>query len=149
MQLRAAFGVVALKVWRGKNPVNGRWGIPIRERWGLIPHQQLSPALEDVLAYFATVAGSYELAARLAGKVGIVIEDSTIEALVQRLGARAQTQTQDRLRTVPVEKHPERPASELAVVIWPTGFRCAIGGLAGGSGKRPNLAWNGTNRRWE
>jgi hypothetical protein len=57
----------------------------LRERWGLLPHQQLSLELEDRLAYFATVAGNYEMAARLADKAGIGIEDLTIDALVQRL----------------------------------------------------------------
>ncbi|HEX5398472.1 MAG TPA: hypothetical protein VFY06_05425 [Verrucomicrobiae bacterium] len=33
MQLRTSFGAVVLKVWRGKNPADGRWGIPIRQRW--------------------------------------------------------------------------------------------------------------------
>ena len=59
MQLRTAFGTVRLSAWRGKNPVDGCWGCPIREYWRLSPHQQLSPALEDKLAYFATVTGSY------------------------------------------------------------------------------------------
>ena len=35
MRLRSAFGVVVLKVWRGKNPADGCWGIPIRAHWGL------------------------------------------------------------------------------------------------------------------
>ena len=56
MHLRTAFGLVALKVWRGKDPGDGHWGCPIRERWGLSAHQQLSPALEDRLTYFGTVA---------------------------------------------------------------------------------------------
>jgi len=143
MQLRTAFGVVELKVWRGKNPVDGHWGIPIRERWGLLPHQQLSPALEDKLAYFATVAGSYDLAARLAGKVGIVIEDSTVRSLVQRLGARAEAQTQARLRTVPVEKCPESPASELAVVMV-DGFQVRHRGPGWGRRKtaKPRVEWH-------
>jgi len=53
MQLRTTFGVVVLSVWRGKNPADGSWGIPIRQCWGLWPHQQLSPALEDKLALFS------------------------------------------------------------------------------------------------
>jgi len=65
----------------------------MRQRWGLTAHQQLSPALEDKLAYFATVTGSYEAAAKLAAKVGCPVEDSTIRALVQRLGAQAEAQT--------------------------------------------------------
>ena len=52
MTLRTAFGRVVLQVWRGKNPADGTLGIPIRERWGLGPHQQLSPVLEDKLCYF-------------------------------------------------------------------------------------------------
>ena len=115
--MRTSFGVVLLQVWRGENPADGRWGIPMRQRWGLLPHQQLSPALEDKLAYFATVAGTYEMAARLARKVGIPIEDSTVRQLVQRLGARAEAQTQARLKTVPQEIHPERPGSALAVIM--------------------------------
>ena len=89
MQLRTALGVVALAVWDGQNPADDHWGCPIRQHWGLTPHQQLSPALEDKLAYFATVTGSYEAAGKLAAKVGYPVEDSTIRALVQRLGARA------------------------------------------------------------
>lgn len=143
MRLRTAFGLVKLNVWRGKDPANGRWGIPIRQRWGLSPHQQLSPALEDKLAYFATVAGSYELAARLAGKVGIPIEDATVRALVQRLGSRAEAQTQVRLRTVPREKHPERPASELAVVMM-DGFQVRHRGAGWGKPKtkKPRVEWH-------
>lgn len=83
MRLRSGFGEVALEVWRGKNPTDGLWGIPIQAHWGLTPHQQLSPALEDQLAYFATVTGSYEAAAKLSAKVGCPVEDSTIQALVQ------------------------------------------------------------------
>ena len=32
MHLRTAFGLVGLKVWRGKDPADGHWGCPIRER---------------------------------------------------------------------------------------------------------------------
>jgi hypothetical protein len=78
MHLRSAYGVLEVVVWRGQNPVDGTWGCPMRQHWGLSPHQQLSPAWEDKLAYFATVTGSYEAAAKLAAKVGCAIEDSTI-----------------------------------------------------------------------
>jgi hypothetical protein len=117
MQLRTAFGVVKLRVWRGKNPADGTWGIPIRQQWGLASHQQLSPALEDKLAYFATVAGTYESAARLARKLNIPIEDSTLRELVQRLGAQALEQTRARLKTVPPPLEPKRPPSALAVIM--------------------------------
>jgi len=117
MQLRTAFGLVKLRVWRGRNPTDGGWGIPIRQRWGLGAHQQLSPALEDKLAYFATVAGTYESAAQLARKLNIPIEDSTLRQLVQRLGERAEEQTQQRLKTLPQPVNPQRPASPLAVIM--------------------------------
>lgn len=133
MRLRTAFGAVALAVWRGQNPADGRWGCPIRQWWGLTPHQQLSPALEDRLAYFATVTGSYEAAARLSAKVGCPVEDSTIQVLVQRVGAKAEAQTQERLEKAPVEKCPLRAPTPLAVLMV-DGFQVRFRGP--GWGKR-------------
>ena len=117
MRLRTAFGPVTLAVWHGKDPADGRWGCPMRQCWGLSAHQQLSPALEDKLAYFATVTGSYEAAAQLAAKVGCPVEDSTIHALVQRLGAKAEAQTQVRLEKTPAERNPARGPTPLAVLM--------------------------------
>ncbi len=115
----------------------------MRERWGLLPHQQLSPGLEDKLAYFATVVGSYEMAAKLACKVGILIEDSTVRALVQRLGERAEAQSEQRLKTVPPEIHPERPASPLAVIMI-DGFQVRHRGRDWGKPKaqHPRVEWH-------
>jgi hypothetical protein len=143
MQLRTAFGVIQLKVWRGKNPADGSWAIPLRQRWGLSPHQQLSPALEDKLAYFATVAGTYESAARLARKVGIPIEDSTVRELVQRLGARAEEQTQGRLKTVPPSCDPKRPARDLGVIMI-DGYQVRHRGPDWGKKKaqKPRVEWH-------
>jgi len=143
MQLRTAFGVIQLKVWRGKNPVDRRWGIPIRQRWGLGPHQQLSPALEDKLAYFATVAGTYESAAQLARKLSIPIEDSTVRELVQRLGGRAEEQTQRRLKTVPQPLELQRPASPLAVIMI-DGYQVRHRGPDWGRQKarKPRVEWH-------
>ena len=143
MQLRTAFGVVVLQVWRGKNRADGTWGIPMRQRWGLTAHQQLSPALEDKLAYFATVTGSYEAARQLAAKVGIVVEDSTVQALVQRLGSRAEEQTQARLQTVPKEKTPGRAPTALGVLML-DGFMVRHRGPGWGKKKtkQPRVAWH-------
>ena len=124
---------MVLAVWRGQNPAGGHWGCPIRERWGLPPHQQLSPALEDKLAYFATVTGSYEAAAKLAAKVGCRVEDSTIRVLVQRLGAKAEAQTQTRLEQTPEEESPTRAPTPLAVLMT-DGFQVRFRGP--GWGKR-------------
>jgi hypothetical protein len=143
MHLRTAFGVVELAVWRGQDPVDGRWGIPMRERWGLTPHQQLSPALEDKLAYFATVTGSYEAAAKLSAKVGCPVEDSTIQVLVQRLGAKAEAQTQQRLQTPPVEKAPARAPTPLAVLMV-DGFQVRFRGPGWGKQEtpEPRVEWH-------
>ena len=143
MHLRTAFGVVGLAVWHGQNPADGRWGCPIRQRWGLTPHQQLSPALEDKLAYFATVTGSYEAAAKLAAKVGCPVEDSTVRALVQRLGARAEAQTEARLKTLPPEKSPARAPTPLAVLML-DGFQVRFRGPGWGRKKtqKPRVEWH-------
>jgi hypothetical protein len=134
---------VTLKVWRGKDPGDGHWGCPIRERWGLSAHQQLSPALEDKLAYFGTVAASYEAAAKLAGKLGCAVEDTTIRALVQRLGAKAEAQVQARLEQPPVEKDPARAASALAVLML-DGFQVRFRGPGWGKRKtvQPRVEWH-------
>jgi len=115
----------------------------MRQRWGLTAHQQQSPALEDRLAYFATVTGSYETAAKLAAKVGCPVEDSTIRALVQRLGAQAEAKTQERLKEVPVEKAPRRPATELAVLML-DGYQVRFRGLGWGKKKtqQPRVEWH-------
>lgn len=82
-------GAVELEVFHGKDRQSGRWTCPVRELWGLAPHQQLSPALLDRLCYTATETGSYEKAQRMAAKWGVEVDDSTIHAQVQRAGARA------------------------------------------------------------
>jgi len=63
MGLRTVVGVVKVGVWQGKDPTDKHWGCPIRERWGLRAHQQMSPAMEERVAFTATLAGSYEAAA--------------------------------------------------------------------------------------
>ena len=143
MRLRTAFGVVTLNVWRGKNPADKCWGIPMRQRWGLSPHQQLSPALEEKLAYFATVAGTYESAAQLARKLGIPIEDSTVRELVGRLGARAEAQTQQRLETVPPVAAAKGPPSPLGVIMI-DGYQTRQRGPDWGKKKahKPRVEWH-------
>ncbi len=143
MHLRTAFGLVALNVWHGKDPAKDHWGCPMRERWGLTFHQQLSPALEDKLAYFATMTGSYEAAAKLAAKVGCPVEDSTIQVLVQRLGAKAEAQTRARLEKTPTEKNPARAPPPLAVLMI-DGFQVRFRGPGWGKKKtpQPRVEWH-------
>ncbi len=95
-------------VWQGKDPRDGHWGCPIRERWGLAAHQQMTPALEEKLAFTARLAGSYEAAEQVAGKWGCLVDDSVIHALVQRMGSAAQVQTTQRLKEPAREKDPHR-----------------------------------------
>lgn len=143
MHLRSAFGRVEVRVQYGQDPADRHWGAPMRERWGLCAHQQLSPALEDKLAYFATVTGSYEAAARLAAKVGCAVEDTTIWSLVQRLGQRGEAQIQSRLKEPPVEQSPQRAPSQLAVLML-DGFQVRFRGPGWGQKKtkQPRVAWH-------
>jgi hypothetical protein len=130
-------------VWRGKDPADGHWGCPLRERWGLAAHQQLSPALEDKLAYFGTVAPSYEAAAKLSAKLGYPVADTTIRALVQRLGAKAEGQIQERLQEASPEKHPTRAPTPLAVLML-DGFQVRFRGPGWGRRRtpQPRVEWH-------
>ena len=117
MELRSGSGVVKIKVWYGLDPGTGRWGCPMRQRWGLGPHQEMSPALEDRLAFTVSATLSYEIAAAVGRKYNCPVDDSTLHALTQRLGARAEEQTQERLKSMPAQLTPQREASELAIFM--------------------------------
>ena len=67
MSLRTTVGSVKLEVGHGRDPQDKHWGCPIRERWGLRAHQQMSPVLEERVAFTATLSCSYE-AARSGGR---------------------------------------------------------------------------------
>ena len=126
MGLRSVVGRVGLEVWHGQDPQDKHWGCPIRERWGLRAHQQMSPVLEEKLAFTVTLSSSYEAAAQVAGKWGSEVDDSVIHALVQRAGSKAEVQTQERLKQVPRESYPQRQGSELALLMvdgWFARFR--------------------------
>lgn len=146
MRLHTSVGVVALTVWHGTDPGTQRWDCPIRQRWGLRPHQQGSPTLEDKLAFTVTATGTFAQAAAVATKWGCPTDDSTVHALTQRLGACAEAQIQQRLLTQPpVEVAPQWAASELGVLLVDMGGKCASAGQAGGARERNNPMWNGTN----
>jgi hypothetical protein len=126
MSLRTVVGAVKLRVWQGQDPTDKHWGCPIRERWALQAHQQMSPALAEKLAFTTTLAGSYAAAAQVAGKWGCEVDDSVIHALVQRVGSVAEAKTQERLKQAPQESQPQRRASELALLMldgWFARFR--------------------------
>jgi len=126
LSLRSGVGVVKLRVWYGKDPGSGRWGCPMWQRWGLRPHQEMSPGLEDKLAFTVTNTLCYRGAAEVAGKWGCGVDDATLHALTQRLGERAEQQTQERLVAVPQEREPQRAGSKLAVFMldgWQARYR--------------------------
>ncbi len=77
----------------------------------------MSPVLEDRLAFTATATGSYEEAALLADKWGCEVSASAIHGLVQRLGQKAEAQTQARLQEVPQESRPQRGGTPLGVLM--------------------------------
>ena len=93
MALRTVVGRVKLSICHGKDPSDGHWGCPIRERWGLSAHQEMSPTLEQKLAFTATLTDSYEKAAQMSANWNCPVEASVIHALVQRLGRKAEQQT--------------------------------------------------------
>jgi hypothetical protein len=117
MSLRTQFGAVELSVLHGQDPKDEHWGCPIRERWGLSNHQQLSFAFQDKLAFTATATASYAEAAALAEKWGSPVSASLVHTLVQSLGEEAEQATQQRLKAPPQETHPQRPASQLGVLM--------------------------------
>jgi hypothetical protein len=126
MHLRTGVGVIELTVLHGQDPQDQHWGCPVRERWGLAPHQEMSPALEDRLAFTATSAPTYQEAAALACKWGCAVSDSVLHELVRRLGAKAEAQTQARIKEPPRERQPQRAPSALAVLMvdgWQVRFR--------------------------
>jgi hypothetical protein len=86
----------------------------------------MSPVLEEKLAFTATLTRSYEAAAQVADKWGSQVDDSVVHALVQRVGSKAEAQTQGRLKQMPQESEPQRADSELALLMldgWFARFR--------------------------
>jgi len=145
--LRTGVGGVKVIAWYGLDPATGHWGYPLRQRWGLSSHQEMSPGLEDKLAFTLTATDAYDEAAALARKWGVEVDASTLHALAQRLGARAEQQTQQRLQRRQPELAPQRAASALAVFMldgWQARYRGP-----GWARKRPRkTAWNGTKSSW-
>jgi hypothetical protein len=109
--------VVEIRTWHGQDPADGHWGCPLRERWGLAAYQQLSPGWEQQLAFALTVTTSYAGAAALLRQLGHTADDATLHALAQKLGARAEAQTQQRLKQPAQEQAPQRAASEVGVLM--------------------------------
>jgi hypothetical protein len=115
LRLQSELGQIQVVVDYGLDPVNGQWGCPLQQYWGMGPHQKITPGYCDKLCFTATATGSYEEAALVAGRwLQQPVSAATIHKLVQRLGARAQQQTQERLEALPPQEQPQRSSSELA-----------------------------------
>lgn len=143
MHLRTGGGVIELSVLHSQDPSDRHWGCPLREHWGLNGHQQLSLALEDKLAFTVTATDSYEQTAAVAGKWGVAVDDSTLHALTQRLGARAEACTRAALKTSPAEREPERAPTKLAVLML-DGWQVRQRGPGWGKKKtqQPRVEWH-------
>ena len=102
LTLRSEFGDVELLVDYGQHPASRQWVCPLRQHAGLGPHQKLTPGYAAKLCFTVTATGSYEDAAQVASQWSHPVDDATLHALVQRVGARAEAQTVARLATPPV-----------------------------------------------
>jgi hypothetical protein len=83
----------------------------------LSPHQKITPGYAEKLCFTVTATGSYEEAAQVASKWAQSMDDSTLHALVQRTGARAESRAQSRYETLPQERLPQRGCTELGVLL--------------------------------
>ena len=117
LTLRSELGEIKLVLDYGQDRATGQWGCPVRQAWGLAPHQKITPALAEKLCFTVTATGSYEEAAQVAGKWSASIDDSTLHALVQRLGARAEELAQGRYAQEPQERAPQSQPSTLSVLL--------------------------------
>jgi len=115
--LRSELGEVKLLVDYGQEPQTSQWGCPLLGAWDLGPHQKITPGYAEKLCFTVTATGSYEEAAQVASKWAAAIDDSTLHALVQRTGERAEQKAQSRYAAPPQERQPQRAASDLAVLM--------------------------------
>ncbi|MDR3457448.1 MAG: hypothetical protein P4N60_08380 [Verrucomicrobiae bacterium] len=110
LTLRSEFGDIKLAVDYGQDPDRQAWGCPVQRAWGLGPYQKLLPGLTEKLCFTVTATGCYEEAAAVASKWGVPVDDAKLHALVQRVWAWAEAQTQQRLAAPPLER--ENPKME-------------------------------------
>jgi hypothetical protein len=114
----------------------------------------MSPVLEERLCFTATQTGSYESAARVAGKWGVEADDSTIHNHVRQAGARAEALREERIERalepetraeVVAEAAEHLPAGEFSLVIMMDGWmireRGAQWGLKPPETKAARVEW--------
>jgi hypothetical protein len=115
----------------------------LREKWGLAKGQKLSPGWAQHLAFALTVTTSYAGAAAMLCDLGHRIDDSLLHRLAQKLGKRAQAQSELRLAAPAVEQAPQRGASELGVLML-DGWQVRQRGPGWGKGRtvKPRVEWH-------
>ena len=103
----------------------------------------MSPGWQQQLAFTLTVTTSYEGAAALLRQLGHRADDATLHALAQKLGERAEAQTQQRLKGPVVEQTPQRGASELGILML-DGWQVRQRGPGWGKPKtqNPRVEWH-------
>lgn len=89
ISLKTSAGAVEVETVYGQDPETGEWLNPMRVLWNVGPRQEMSPVLEERACFTATLTGSYEAAAEVAGMWGVELDDSTIHAHVQLAGERS------------------------------------------------------------
>jgi len=106
-------------------------------------HQQFTPAARRRLAFTVSASGTYAQAAELATEWGVPVDDSTLHALVQQAGARAEQQGVTRRQNPAPEREPQRAPSELAVLMI-DGCQLRFRGLGWGRArpKEPRVEWH-------
>lgn len=123
-------GKVTVHTVYGRDPETGRWLSPIRQLWGLGPHETMTPVLEERVCYTATMTNSYEKASALAAKWGSPVDDWTIHRHVREAGDRAMALEEGRVeRALSVETRGEvvaeakrdLPPEEFSLVIMMDG----------------------------
>ncbi len=117
LTLRSELGEIKLLLDYGRDRATGQWGSPVRQAWGLGPHRKITPGLAEKLSFTVTATGSYEEAAQVASKWGARIDDSTLHALVQRVGARAEELALVRYGQEPQERAAQPQPSALGVLL--------------------------------
>ena len=116
--LQSELGKIELRVDYGQDLTSGQWGCALQRYWGMEPHQKITPGFCEKLCFTATATGSYEEAAQVASRwTQSPVSPSTIHKLVQRFGAQAEQETQERLNVPSPAKEPQRSAGELAVLM--------------------------------
>jgi len=110
LPLITSLGQLNIRARYGFDRAARRWTFAVRDLWGLAARQEISPELEQQLAYTATECGSYKKAETMARSWGVLISSTAIHKHVQRLGKQAQKQQQVRTQRI---LHPATRAQAL------------------------------------